>query len=148
MDHCYGNIKNATTIVPYPHFGKSDQLAILLSATHITRQKTSPVTVRIVRMRTDSPPAALQGCLEATDNIDKYVDTAITSTDALPSASVPGLFVYSPIKSPNLMQRFTQKIRKWNTAYTSGDIMEYRHRYELKKKSIKASIRTKKTSTT
>lgn len=98
LDQCYSNIGKAYTAVPKPHFGKSDHLAILLQPTYITRLKANSVTVKTMKMWTDSALADLQGCLEATDmaifkeaseNIHEYTDTVSSYIDWCTSIYVP-----------------------------------------------------------
>lgn len=116
LDQCYSNTGKAYAAFPKPHFGKSDHLAIPIQPTYITRLKANSVTVRTVKMWTDSALADLQGCLEATDmaifkeaseNIHEYTDTVSSYIDWCTSICVPPvLFVYSPIKSPGSMQTY------------------------------------------
>ncbi len=79
-------MNNAYAVSPQPHIGKSDHLPILPQPTYIKKQEANSVTIRTVKMRTESALAELQGCLEETDiNIFKE---ATNNNDCTVSSSI------------------------------------------------------------
>jgi len=149
LDQCYSNLRKAYLAEPKPHFGKSDHLAILLKPTYIKQLKANPVTVRTVKIWTDSATAKLQGCLELTDmnifkeatsNIHDYTETVSDYISWCTSICVPSKTVrVFPNQKPWFNTDIRTKIKKRQEAFNASDSEEYKRApYEVQR-SIRAA---------